>query len=93
METKTNYQVGDEVRIQFGNKTEVVTITKATKYYLTCGWSYEFHAETLKCVNNQWRIVGLANPTPEKKKGLPRGIPFKKQGIFGRTPRVKTTKQ
>lgn len=91
MATKTNYKAGDEIRIKFGNKTEVVKITKTTKWYLTCGWAYEFNVETGKCVSNQWEIVGLANPIPEKKKGLPRGVPFKEQGIIGRTPR--TTKQ
>lgn len=93
MATKIEYKVGDKIRIKCGKVIKIVEITYTTKWYITCGKEYEFHADTFKCTSNQWQIIGLANPIPEKKRGLPRGKSWKEQGIIGRTLRVKTTKQ
>lgn len=90
METKIKYQIGDEIVIQFGKKVETVEITQLTKWYITCGWKYEFHADTGKCTNNQWQIVGK---TKKKKKAKPRGVKRSDQKLKGKHLRTKTTKQ
>ena len=93
MATKIEYKIGDEIRIKCGRAVEVVKITYITKWYITCGKEYEFHAHTHRCVNNKWEIIGLNKPLPKprepKEKGLPRGKSWKEQGLKGRTTKNK----